>query len=136
MRRVGVSAATDVTGFGLLGHLGEIIRASGVSAEIEYAAVPLLPGVERLAADGIVPGGTERNLAAANRFTRFGELDRSGRLLLADAQTSGGLLIAVDGPLSNALLQALEDEGEKGEVVGRVIEREFADGPSGAVRVM
>ena len=136
MRRVGASAATDVTGFGLLGHLGEIVRSSGVSAEIEFAAVPLLPGVERLAADGVVPGGTERNLVAASRFTRFGDLEHPGRLLLADAQTSGGLLIAVAGPLVNALLQALEDEGEKGEVIGRVVERRFADGPSGAIRVV
>jgi selenide,water dikinase len=135
MRRVGVTAATDVTGFGLLGHLGEIIRASGVSAEIELAAIPLLPGVRRLAVDGVVPGGTRRNLAAAARFTRLGDAAEPDRLLLADAQTSGGLLIAVDGPLVGALLQALEDEGEKGEIIGRVVARQFADGPTGRITV-
>lgn len=136
LRRVGAKAATDVTGFGLLGHLGEMLRGSGVSAEVELAAVPLLPGAEQLAADDVAPGGTERNLAAAERFTRFGEVDRSGRLLLADAQTNGGLLIAVEAPLASALLQALEDEGETGSVIGRIVARDFADGPSGAVTVV
>ncbi len=135
MRRVGATAATDVTGFGLLGHLGEIIRASGVSAEIDLAAIPLLPGVQRLADDGVVPGGTRRNLEAATRFTRFGDTATTDRLVLADAQTSGGLLIAVDGPLVAALLQALEEEGERGEVIGRVVAREFADGPTGRITV-
>jgi selenide,water dikinase len=136
MRRVGASAATDVTGFGLLGHLGEMIRASTVSAEIELAAVPLLAGARRLAADNVVPGGTERNLASAERFTRFGAVDRTERLLLADAQTSGGLLIAIPAPLVGATLQALEEEGETGAVVGRIVERDFADGPAGAIAVV
>ena len=135
MRRVGANAATDITGFGLLGHLGEMIRASNVSAEVELDAVPLLPGARELATKNVVPGGTERNLAAARRFTHFGDVDQIGQLLLSDAQTSGGLLIAIDGPLANALLQALEDEGEHGTVVGRIVERDFADGPSGVIRV-
>lgn len=136
MRRVGVSAATDVTGFGLLGHLGEMLRASGVSAEIEAAAVPLLPGARQFAVDNVVPGGTVRNLEAATRFTRFGDADEPTRVLLADAQTSGGLLLAVAGPLTKALLQALEDEGETGAVIGRVVTRDFSDGPSGAITVV
>jgi len=135
LRRVGARAATDVTGFGLLGHLGEMLRGSGVSAEIEMAAVPMLPGAEQLAADDVAPGGTVRNLTAAERFTRFGEVDRPGRLLLADAQTNGGLLVAIEAPLTNALLQALEDEGETGFVIGRIVERDFSDGPTGAVTV-
>jgi selenide,water dikinase len=136
MRRVGVSAATDVTGFGLLGHLGEMLRAGGVSAEIEAAAVPLLPGAHQFAVDNVVPGGTLRNLEAASRFTRFGDLDQPTRLLLADAQTSGGLLLAVAVPLAGALLQALEEEGEIGVVIGRVVARDFADGPSGTITVV
>ena len=135
MRRVGATAATDVTGFGLLGHLGEIIRASGVSAELDLAAVPLLPGIRQLAIDGVVPGGTRRNLDSVARYTVFNGVDETDRLVLADAQTSGGSLIAVDGPLVAALLQALEDEGERGEVVGRVMERDFADGPTGRITV-
>jgi len=135
MRRVGASAATDVTGFGLLGHLGEVIRASEVSAVVDSSAVPLLPGATDLASDGVVPGGTERNLAAVERFTRFGQVERPQRLLLADAQTSGGLLITIAAPLADALLQALSDEGEDGARIGRIVERDFADGPTGAVTV-
>ncbi len=135
-RRVGATAATDVTGFGLLGHLGEMIRASEVSAEIEAVAVPLLPGAADLAENGVVPGGTNRNLKAAQRFTRFGELATPGRLLLADAQTSGGLLLTIDAPLADALVQALEDEGERGAVIGRITNRDFADGPTGIVNIV
>jgi selenide,water dikinase len=136
MRRVGVSAATDVTGFGLLGHLGEIVRGSGVTAEIEFAAVPLLPGSRRLAEENVVPGGTLRNLDAASRSTRFGDLDRAGQILLADAQTNGGLLLAVEAPLTKALLQAVADEGAAASVIGRIVARDFADGPTGAIRVV
>ncbi len=136
MRRVGVSGATDVTGFGLLGHLGEMIRGSEVSAQIDMDAVPLLPGAAELAANDVFPGGTERNLVSAERYTRFGDVDRAGQLLLADAQTSGGLLLTIEAPLANALLQALEDEGELGVVIGRITERDFADGPSGVIKVL
>jgi selenide,water dikinase len=135
MRRVGANAATDVTGFGLLGHLGEIIRASGVSAEIELAAIPLLPGVRQLAIDGVIPGGTRRNLDSVARYTVFNGVEDADRMVLADAQTSGGLLIAVDGALAAALLQALEDEGERGEIIGRLVARDFADGPTGRITV-
>ncbi len=135
MRRVGVSAATDVTGFGLLGHLGEMIRGSGVSAELDFDAVPLLPGAAELAADNVVPGGTERNLVAAERFTHFGDADRPTQLLLADAQTSGGLLLTIEAPLASALLQALDDEGEQGAVIGRIVDRDFADGPAGVIKI-
>lgn len=90
---VGASAATDVTGFGLLGHLGEMLGEVG--ARVEASAVPLLPGARRLADEGVVPGGTRRNLRHAATFTDFGEADESTRVLLADAQTSGGLLVAL-----------------------------------------
>ena len=135
MRRVGVTAATDVTGFGLLGHLGEVLRASGVSATVDAAAVPLLPGVEALVKRGVVPGGTVRNLDSVSRITSFGGLEEWRRMVLADAQTSGGLLIAVDAPLAGALLQALADEGVTGWTIGRITERSFADGPSGRITV-
>jgi selenide,water dikinase len=135
MRRIGVKAATDVTGYGLLGHLGEMMRASGVSATIETGAVPVLPDVRRLIADGVVPGGTIRNRDAARRFVDFGDTDEVDQTMLCDAQTSGGLLIAVDRPLVAALLQALADEGIEGAVIGEFRERTFADGPSGRVRV-
>jgi selenide,water dikinase len=135
MRRIGVVAATDVSGFGLLGHLGEMIRASGVSAVVEYGELPFFAGVRELAAADVVPAGTLRNLAAVSRFTRFGDLSPSEQLLVADAQTSGGLLIAVDAPLAAALVQALEDEGVAGHVIGELTERSFEDGPGSVVRV-
>jgi selenide,water dikinase len=135
MRRIGVVAATDVTGFGLLGHLGEMIRASGVSAVIEYSRLPVFAGVPELAAADVVPAGSQRNLRAVSRFTRFGDHPASEQILAADAQTSGGLLIAVEAPLTAALLQALEEEGVTGHDIGELTERSFEDGPGSVVRV-
>jgi selenide,water dikinase len=135
MRRIGVVAATDVTGFGLLGHLGELARASGVSAVIEFSRLPLFEGVLDLVDADVVPAGSQRNLRAASRFTRFGDRRPGEQMLMADAQTSGGLLIAVDAPLTAALLQALEDEGVTGHDIGELTERSFEDGPGSVVRV-
>jgi selenide, water dikinase len=105
MVEVGVSAATDVSGFGLLGHLGELAAASGVSARLQSALVPLLNGALELAEAGVIPSGTRRNLAAAEEVTGFdNSISPAQRLLLADAQTSGGLLIAV-APGRSALLE-------------------------------
>ncbi len=134
-RRVGVRAGTDVTGFGLLGHLSEIVRASGVSAEIDAGSVPIIEGAAALAHQGFIPGGTRRNLASVIAMTDFDDTDETVQLLLADAQTSGGLLISVDRALEGALHAALEDNGVHGWTVGRVVERQFSDGPSGAIRV-
>ena len=136
MRRIGVKAATDVTAFGLLGHLGEMIRASETSATITWADVPVVDGVAELAADGVIPGGTERNLEAVSRFTEFGALDETERRVIADAQTSGGILAAVDRPLLAAFLQALDEEEVTGVVVGTIEERDFADGPTGTIRIV
>ena len=94
----GVDAATDVTGFGLLGHLRQMLAASGVSAVLDAAAIEVLPGVLELARGGIVPGGTERNHEFVDAWVDWGELDRAEQLVLADAQTSGGLLIATSAP--------------------------------------
>lgn len=93
----GARAATDVTGFGLLGHLHKMARASGCTAVIDAAAVPVLDGVRQAAAAGHVPGGTRRNLAwvAPSLESALGELEL---LVLADAQTSGGLLVAGEVP--------------------------------------
>ncbi len=108
-REAQVHGATDVTGFGLLGHLQEMLAASGVAAEIWAGAVPRLVGVRRLAEAGHVPGGTRRNLQAAQETTTFDPaLDEVERQILADAQTSGGLLLAVDAARAAALVQALK----------------------------
>lgn len=94
----GIAAATDVTGFGLLGHLRKMARASGVSAVIDVSAVPLLKAARRAVRDGYVSGGTRRNLAWVTSSTDFGKASEDDVLLLADAQTSGGLLVAGELP--------------------------------------
>jgi selenide,water dikinase len=132
MLRVGVSAATDVTGFGLLGHLHNLMRASSVAAELRADAVPLLPGAAELAATGCIPGGTRRNLADSAAYVRWpGTFTELQRLLLCDAQTSGGLLIAVAPDRADALLAELRTELTPiAEVVGDVVA-----GPAGAITV-
>jgi selenide,water dikinase len=94
----GVECATDVTGFGLLGHLYKLVRASGVSAVIDAAAVPYLDGAREALRDGYVSGGTRRNLDWVAPHTDLSAIDGDEALLLADAQTSGGLLIAGEIP--------------------------------------
>ncbi len=94
--RCGVRAGTDVTGFGFLGHLSRMLRASGVAGRIEAGAVPLLEGAEALAAAGNLPDGTLRNYRDLAPFVIFGaEVSEVRQLLFHDAQTSGGLLLAV-----------------------------------------
>jgi len=128
---VGVSAATDVTGFGLLGHLGNILAASKVGAEIDFSALPILPHAMSLAGRGIVPGGTQRNLAAATNVDWADDLTPTERILCVDAQTSGGLLLAVPPEHEAALLTALRKaETPAAAVIGRL-----TAGPPGRVRV-
>jgi selenide,water dikinase len=135
-RRVGIRAVTDVTGFGLLGHLSEMTRGSAVSAEIDAASVPILDGVRSLATSGEIPGGTRRNLAAVESLVEFDGTPDDLRWILADAQTSGGLLLAVDEALSEALLQALAEEDVSGSEIGRIVERQFSHGPLGRILVL
>jgi selenide,water dikinase len=129
--RVGVSAATDVTGFGLIGHLTNMLEASKVAAEIAFDAIPILPHARNLASRGVVPGGTERNLEAADNVDWAGELTATDRYLCVDAQTSGGLLLAVPAENETALLTALREERTPvAAVIGRVVA-----GQPGRVRV-
>jgi selenide,water dikinase len=126
-----VHAATDVTGFGLLGHLREMLVASNVGAEITVASVPVIDGVRELLADGMVAGGTQRNHAFVNESVDWGSLPEPEQLLLADAQTSGGLLLAVAADRADDLVQALRSHGTlAAEVVAHAIES-----PPGAMRV-
>jgi selenide,water dikinase len=94
----GLRCATDVTGFGLLGHLFKLARASGVSAVIDHAAVPLIDGTRAAARAGHLPGGSRRNLQWVLPHTDAGAVSEHDLLLLADAQTSGGLLVAGELP--------------------------------------
>jgi selenide,water dikinase len=113
----GVRAATDVTGFGLLGHLGNMLDASGVGAVVDFKALPLFDRARELAASGVVPGGTERNLEAASHVAWGGHLTRADRLLSVDAQTSGGLLLAVNPAALDAVLGDLQREGTPASAV-------------------
>ncbi len=114
-----VSAITDVTGFGLLGHLLELARASRVGVRVEASAVPRLPNVLGLAEAGFVPGGTTRNRDFIEAATRWvGELAEAERLILCDAQTSGGLLICVAAAESDDLVNALRREGHTAAAIG------------------
>jgi selenide,water dikinase len=125
-KTVGVRGMTDVTGFGLLGHLHELALASGVAAEVEAAAVPAIDGVVELLADpddAAVAGGTRRNRAYAEEFAAFGDgVPEALRWLVCDAMTSGGLLVAVD-------------PARAGEVPGAVIGR-LLEGPAGTISVV
>jgi selenide, water dikinase len=94
----GIECATDVTGFGLLGHLYKLARASGVTAVLDAAAVPLIDGALAALRDGYIPGGTRRNLDWVRPHSDFGDVTEERLLLLADAQTSGGLLLAGEIP--------------------------------------
>jgi selenide, water dikinase len=112
MVRVGPHAATDVTGFGLLGHLFEILAASGVGAEIDVHAIPLLPLAEEYAVQGISTGGARKNRQYLEPNLRLHPAVPAGRLgVLFDPQTSGGLLIAVAPEKTSRLLAELEAEG-------------------------
>jgi cysteine desulfurase NifS/selenium donor protein len=133
MLETGVSACTDVTGFGLLGHLREMSAASGLDAEVDAASVPVIAPARDLAAADVVPGGTIENLAHVSPHVEFApRLSRVDRLLLSDAQTSGGLLISVPAARCDALLASLR---EKGVVEARRIGRFTEPGP-GRIRVV
>ncbi len=121
LREVSPNAVTDVTGFGLLGHLHELLAASGVDAQVWSAAVPVLEGTLPLAASGEVPGGTRSNLAYGAAWTAWDEdVPELERLVLADAQTSGGLLAAIGRDASSHLLAAMEARQVEGAIIGVV----------------
>ena len=119
VQEVGADAATDVTGFGLLGHLHRMLLSSGAAAEIDASAVPLIDGALDLARGGVVPGGTQRNHAFVSPHVDWGGLTEPEQLLLADAQTSGGLLVATDRP--DEMVASLRARGVTAAVIGSVV---------------
>jgi selenide,water dikinase len=133
---VGVHACTDITGFGLLGHLRTVLEPSRVAAVVHYEAVPLLRGAWDLAAQGVAPGGTGRNVESVADVTAWPDgLDEVWTVLLCDAQTSGGLLISVSPDKSEQLLTGLTDAGVGvATVVGEIVPADSLDGKLIAVR--
>tara|TARA_B100000029_G_scaffold390267_1_gene387041 strand:- start:5358 stop:6302 length:945 start_codon:yes stop_codon:yes gene_type:complete len=122
MMRVGVNACTDITGFGFMGHLKGLVRGSNAGAQVRVSAMPVLPGVWDLLENGAVPGGTFRNMSSVADSTDWDDsLTEEQRLLMCDAQTSGGLLISVPGAKLDQLISELEASGvETRAVVGEV----------------
>ncbi len=118
----GVKAMTDVTGFGLLGHLVEMADGSGLTARIQAAAVPRLPGVDYYLAEGCVPGGTHRNFDSYGE--RIAPLAEEQKLLLCDPQTSGGLLVAVEPAAEAEFLAVAAQQGLELAVIGELVERQ------------
>jgi selenide,water dikinase len=126
----GATAGTDVTGFGLLGHLVNMVEASSVRARLSASLVPILPHARELASRGVAPGGSKRNLHyVAPKVDFDARVDDVTRLLLADAQTSGGLLLAVPEDAAERLAKSLRDEGHAAAVVG-ALEPAETGGPS------
>lgn len=122
MNRVGVHAGTDVTGFGLLGHLSEMLVASHVGARITADAVPLIEGVRPLAEAGLFPEGSRRNLDSVRPILVVEDVDETTLRILADAQTSGGMLMAVASNRAEKLLDELnEEETPVAVVIGEII---------------
>ncbi len=133
MIETGVSAATDITGFSFLGHLHEMLVTGGVGAEIDHRKVPLYPGVKEMMGMGMIPGGAYRNLEYVRPHVNWSgkeEEKDDALIILADPQTSGGLLVALPENKLRAFLDRLEAEGGEGHVVGRI-----TDQRSGAIRV-
>ena len=133
MLEVGVHACTDITGYGLLGHLHEMLLASGVAAEVNAGAVPVLEPAWTYAAQDIFPGGSRSNriYLEGHGFVHWDGIDPVVRLLLCDAQTSGGLLMAVEAARADALVEALRARHTPAAaIIGRITE-----GPAGHIWV-
>jgi selenide, water dikinase len=120
-RAAGATCATDVTGFGLLGHLHKLGLASGVGSVVDPDAVPVLAGVASLVADGFVSGGTQRNLDWVRPHLDPGSHDEGTQAILADAQTSGGLLFSCAPEAATDAVAALRADGHAAAVVGELV---------------
>lgn len=142
MQEIGVSAATDVTGFGIVGHLHEMLQGSGCAGEIEFDALPLLDGVMGYATQGVVPGRTTDVIAYVAEFTEWvahpapigpdAEVEElTPWRVLCDPQTSGGLLMAVSADKAGMLAAALESRGVLAAVIGHA-----RPGAAGHVRII
>lgn len=129
---IDVHACTDITGFGLLGHLREMMSNGDVGATLNVSAIPVLTGARELAAQGLVPGGTKRNQEFVNVRVQYdSRVTALDQLLLCDPQTSGGLLFAVPPSQVSRLVSALESQSVTAAVIG-----ELTDEAAGSIRVL
>lgn len=129
MLDAGAQAATDVTGFGLLGHLRKVCAASNVAAEVRAPSVPVMDGVRELVAEGMISGGSKRNRVYVDEVTTYDDdVAEDDRVILSDAQTSGGLLIATQR--APDVVRALAERGCDAAIVGRITQ-----GTPGTLRV-
>lgn len=133
MTEVGVHAATDVTGYGLLGHLREIVAASRVGARVEASKVPVLSPTWELVEQKAVPGGSRNNLRFLAGYVTWDEhINETTQLVLCDAQTSGGLLISVAPEKAGRLVEKLNEyEAPAAAIIGEIVE-----GPAGQIQVL
>ncbi len=118
----GATGATDITGFGLLGHLRSMAEGSKVDVDLQAGAIPVLPGVAELVAKGLIPGGSRRNLTWAGERLEATGVDDSVIIVLADAQTSGGLLFGAEAGRADDAVTALRDSGHAAAVIGMTTE--------------
>ncbi len=123
MVAAGANAATDVTGFGIVGHLMTMMQASGTTGRLRRSGLPILPGTLELLRDGVAPGGTQRNFESCAESVSWGDsINGIDRQLMCDPQTSGGLLISLPEEDVDRLLADLKTRGVAGTVVGEVTE--------------
>ena len=121
MLAAGVRSGTDVTGFGLAGHLLGMMHASGTTAHVRFSDVPLLPGTAELAERGVVPGGTRANYDAADKDIRWhANIGIESKLVMCDAQTSGGMLLCIAAGGLEKLMMELSAREVAGIVIGEV----------------
>ena len=123
MMKYNVSACTDITGFGLMGHLKEMVELAPITAEINYSAIPFIKSTKDLAAANVIPGGTYNNRDYVKKHVDFGALSRTAQLLICDAQTSGGLLVALSQNDAELYIQDLKENGiHDAVIIGRIVE--------------
>lgn len=117
MEAYDVSACTDITGFGLMGHLKEMVESSNIKVQIQFDSLPFIDTVKDLAAANIIPGGTYNNRDYVDAIVDFGKLSKTSQLLICDAQTSGGLLVALPKDEAQLYIQDLNKLGNKDAVI-------------------
>ncbi len=126
MKKTKVNACTDITGYGLIGHLKEMCEFSEVQANINFKKIPLIDNVEFFAKENIIPGGSKRNFEYLNKFVNFNKkIPMFQKLITCDAQTSGGLLISVSQENTNRLIEELKKQGcLSTNIIGNISKKE------------